>query len=344
MPAKEKEDIGKALRIILVRSFTYLSLLVIIVFVIYFLRRKPFQDSVPPGSKYTVAIVDGYSKYKAHIQGVREGLLFKGIHTVSYDESSLENIKEDPVYVLGTERVKQALEKLSGRTVIGYAQFREKPSANYTGVFSGSDWAEDLKIYKSILPGIKTIGVLYTESIPESREQVNALKTFAQNHQDIEIKAVSISESGKDLEEKLDSLLDGGADPAARPGLQGKLGASGSGRPGIDALLEIVQDKNIEAALPIISMSCLNRKVPFIGGGKLGAQMGALAALEYDQRRLGRQVADTILYQIVKNKKPSAQIPILFPQPELFINISTSYKLGIQIPRDIQAKAMEKYS
>jgi len=336
MPAKEKEDIGKALRIILVRSFTYLSLLVIIVFVIYFLRRKSFQESIPPGSKHMVAIVDGFLKYKAHIQGIREGLLFKGIYTVSYGESSLENIKEDTVYVLGTERVKQALEKLPGHTIIGYAQFREKPSDNYAGVFSGSNWAEDLKIYQSILPGIKTIGVLYTGSFPESREQVDALQAFAKNHQGLEIKAVSISEDGKDLKEKLESLLDAGAHPAT--------GAPGGGSLGIDALWEIVQDKNIEAALPIISMSCLNRKIPFIGGGKLGAQMGALASLEYDQKRLGRQVAETIIYQIVKNQKPSVQIPILFPQPEIFINLSTSYKLGIQVPEDIQAKAMEKYS
>ena len=337
MPAKEKEDMGKALRIILVRSFTYLSLLVIIVIVIYFLRRKSFQDSIPPGSKHMVAIVDGYAKYKAHIQGIREGLLFKGIYTVSYnDESSLENIKEDPVYVLGTERVKQALEKLSGHTIIGYAMIREKPCPNYTGVFSGSNWAGDLKIYQEILPGIKTIGVLYTESFPESREQVAALQAFAQNHQGLEIKAVSVSKDGKDLKEKLESLLGTEAAPAA--------GSPGGRSPGIDALLEIVQDKNIEAALPVISMSCLNRKIPFIGGGKLGAQMGALAALEYDPKRLGRQVAETIIYQIVKKKTPSAQIPILFPQPEIFINLSTSYKLGIQIPGEIQAKAREKYS
>ncbi|MEW5801981.1 MAG: ABC transporter substrate binding protein [bacterium] len=318
---KEKEQIGKALRIILVRSFTYLSLLVIIVFVTYFLRRKPFQDTVPRGSKYMVAIVDGYSAYKAHIQGVREGLLFKGIHTVSYGASNLTDIKEDPVYVIGTERVKEALEKLPGHTIIGYARFREKPRPDYTGVFNGADWAEDLKLYKSILPGLKNIGVLYTESLPESTRQVEALQKFAQGQQNLAINAIPLSENGKDLKEKLESLLDK-----------------------VDAFLGIIQDKNIEAALPVISASCLQRKIPFIGGGKIGAQMGALAALEYDQKRLGRQVADNILYQIIVHKKDPAKIPILLPQPDIFINLSTSYRLGIRFPEDIQSKAMEKYS
>ncbi|MEW6381840.1 MAG: ABC transporter substrate binding protein [bacterium] len=321
MQSKEKEDIGEALQVILVRSFTYLSLLVIIVIIIYFVRRKPFQDPVPPGARGMVAIVDGYAEYKAHIQGLREGLLFKGIHTIFYQESSLGEIKEDPVYVIGTEKVKRVLEKLPGRTIIGYAQFQEKPAANYTGVFSGFDWSESMKLYTSILPGLKTIGVLYSESIPGSREQVEALQNFARTSQGLEIKPLPIPENGRELPEKLDFLLDK-----------------------IDALLGVVQDKNVEAALPVITSSCLNRRLPFIGGGKIGAQMGALAALEYDQKRLGRQVADNIIYQIIKQNKTPAQIPILLPRPDIFINLSTSYRLGIQLPKDIQAKAAEKYS
>lgn len=72
--------------------------------------------------------------------------------------------------------------------------------------------------------------------------------------------------------------------------------------------------------------------------------MGALAALEYDQKRIGRQVADNIIYQIIRQNKTPAQIPILLPRPDIFVNLSTSYRLGIQLPKDIQAKAAEKYS
>jgi|GEM_PF-3400474 len=323
MQSKEKENLGRALQIILARSFTYLSLLVIIIFIIYFVRRKPFQDSIPAGVRDIVAIVDGYSEYKAHIQGVREGLLFKGIHTIFYEESKLGEIKENPVYVIGTEKVKRVLEKLPGRTIIGYAQFQEKPADNYTGVFSGFDWAEGIKFYRRILPGLKRVGVIYSETIPWSREQFETLQSFvsSQPELDIEITPLPIPKNGRELQEKLDSLLNT-----------------------VDALLGVVQDKNIEAALPIIISSCLNHKRPFIGGGKTGAQMGALAALEYDQKRLGRQVADTIISQIIRQHKTPAQIPILIPQPQIFINLSTSYKLGIQLPKDIKDQAAEKYS
>lgn len=315
----EKMDISKVLRIILIRSITYLSLLVIIIFAILYFRDRPIE--IPKGSepnpKNIIAIVNGYSRHKTHIKGLRDGLLFKGINFPCIEYTSIDEIKdEDLMYIFGADKVKSALKKFPERTIIGYARIREKPSANYSGIFSGFDWRKNLKLYRTILPEIKTIGLLYTLNLPESRKQVESLQEAAKDYPTLHIEALPVAENGRDLKKKLNSLLDNA-----------------------DAILGLVHDKNIEASLSVISASCLNRKIPFIGGGKAGAQMGALVALEYNQELLGRKVAE-IISQIIKS---SENPPIFFPQPEIFINISTSYKLNIIFPPDIRLKAKEKY-
>ena len=314
-------DIRQVLRIILIRSITYLSLLVIIIFSILYLRQKDKYE-IPKGSepspKKMIAIVNGYSGHKTHIKGLRDGLLFKGINFPCVEYTSIDEIKdEDLMYIFGADKVESALKKFPERTIIGYARIREKPSANYTGIFSGFDWTKNLTLYRTILPEIKTIGLLYTPSLLKSREQLNSLQEAAKDYPNLHIEALPVAENGRDLKKKLNLLLDNN----------------------VDAFLGLVYDKNIGASLSVISTSCLNRKIPFIGGGKIGAQMGALVALEYNQELLGRKVAE-IFSKIIK----SSEIPpIFFPEPEIFINISTSYKLNIIFPPDIQLKAKEKY-
>jgi len=316
----EKMDIRQVLRIILIRSITYLSLLVIIIFAILYLRQKDRYEipkGAEPNSKNVIAIVNGYSGHKTHIKGLRDGLLFKGINFPCVEYASIDEIKdENLIYIFGADKVESALKKFPERTIIGYAGIREKPLANYTGIFSGFDWTKNLELYRTILPEIKTIGLLYTLSQPESREQVEFLQRAAKDYPALHIEALPVADNGSDLKEKLHFLLDNA-----------------------DAVLGIIHDKNIEASLSVISASCLNRQIPFIGGGKAGAQMGALVALEYNQELLGRKIAE-IISQIIKSSEPP---PIFFPQPEIFINISTSYKLNIAFPPAIQLKAKEKY-
>jgi len=70
--------------------------------------------------------------------------------------------------------------------------------------------------------------------------------------------------------------------------------------------------------------------------------MGALIALEYNQELLGREASE-IIRRLVKEHHEPGQIPIILPHPEIFINLSTSYKLGLQFPPHIQSSAKEKF-
>jgi ABC-type uncharacterized transport system substrate-binding protein len=325
MKSKGKMDISRVLRIILVRSLTYLSLLVIVVFFILYLRKANRPSDVPLGSdaqsQKMIAIIDGRLEHKDHIKGLRDGLLYKGINVPCIAYSSLDDISEESFiyYVFGKEKVIQALQRFPESWVVGYAGIHQNISPSYTGIFSEFDWAWCFSKYREVLPQIRTVGLLYTESNQESREQIEAIQRFAENDPHFVILPVSISQDGGDLKEKLNSLI-----------------------AETDVFLGILQDKNIEDALSIISSQCLSLKKPFIGGGRKGAQMGALIALEYNQELLGRKASE-IIRLLVKEHKEPGQISITFPQPEVFINLSTSYKLGLQFPPHIQNSAKEKF-
>ncbi len=324
MKPKEKMDISKVLRIIFIRSFTYLSLLVIVIFVILYLKNanRPYEPTgAESKSKKAIAIFDGRSAYKEHIKGLRDGLLYKGLNVPCIEYVSLEDIPEkDFLYIFGTEKVKLALESFPDRQIVGYAGFNEKPSPHYTGIFSGFDWKQTIKLYQTVLPQLKTLGILYTKEIIKSKEQYQAIEKVIMNEPTLEIKSYILSQEGKDLKEKLELLLSDN----------------------IDAFLGIIQDKNIEKGLSVISASCLNHKIPFLGGGKKGAQMGSLISLEYNQELLGRKAAE-IIFGLIKEQKTPDQIPINFPKPDIFINLSTSYKLNIHFPPTIHNQAKEKY-
>ena len=125
-------DISRVLRIIFIRSLTYLSLLVIIIFIILYLKqanRHEVPKGAEPHSKNMIAIVDGHSEHKEHIKGLRDGLLYKGINFPCLEYKSIDEIKdENLIFIFGADKVKLALKKFPERTIIGYARIREKIS------------------------------------------------------------------------------------------------------------------------------------------------------------------------------------------------------------------------
>ena len=243
--------------------------------------------------------------------------LWNSVNYVLYN--SLDEVKDENIlYVLGIDKVRSALQRFPDRKIIGYASLQERPSMNYTGVFSGPDWIECLKVYREFLPGMRRIGVLYTLGHSDLEGQVEALQKFAEGDPDIEVKILSVAQNDGDLEGKLDSL-------------------SGEN---IDTLLVLGQDKNIHEALPLLSEYCLKRKIFFIGGGKAGAREGALISLDFDQDRVGRE-ATRIIARIIKDNKNPDQIPIAFPQPDIFINVASFYTLNLQLSPALRKKAKE---
>lgn len=320
---KEKRDISEALRIILVRSFTYLSLLVIIIFILSSLKRanQPNDPQKSPSQAgQVIAIINGHGEHKQHLKGLRDGLLYSGINIPCLEYSSLAEINEqDILYLIGTDKVNEALKRFPHREIIGCAVFQEKPSEHYTGIFCGKDWVEVLKIYREVLPQFTTIGLLYAEDSPESLRQYEALQKIVKNEANLQIKTLPFSLKEKNLTLKLNAFLDT-----------------------IDVFWGLPDDKNTEKLWATIAEICLSRKIPFIGGGKKAAQMGSLIALEYNQELLGRKAAE-ILVEVIKKNTPCVQIPILIPHPEIFVNLSTAYKLNIVFPQHILQQAKEKY-
>ncbi|MGA1874216.1 MAG: ABC transporter substrate-binding protein [bacterium] len=325
MGSEERLDINRVFRIISFRSLIYISLLVFLLALIkIYLDNQPKpKGSNPQGVSrtYRLAMVNNSPEFKRHITGFQSGMtsLWNSINYVLYN--SLDEVKdEDILYVLGRDNVRLALQKFPDRKIIGYAGFQEKPSRNYTGVFSGPDWIECLNVYREFLPGIRRIGVLYTPGDPDLEDQVEALQKLAEGDPDLEITILSVPQNDGDLPGKLDSL-------------------SGEN---IDTFLALCQDKNIQQALPVISEYCLKNRIFLVGGGKAGAREGALISVDFDQERVGRE-ATRIIAQIVKDNKNPDQIPITFPQPDIFINVASFYKLNLQVPPALRKKAKEVF-
>lgn len=187
---------------------------------------------------------------------------------------------------------------------------------NITGVSLNIPSYDQLKIMKSVLPGIKNVGIIYN---PKISGEIVAIAEKEASRLDLELITGKVN-SVKDIPQIIRRL-------------------KGS----IDALWMVMDETVVDPkALKHIQLFTMRNKIPFMGLSVRFVQDGALFALTSDYQDMGRQASE-MANRIILGESTS-DIPISSPEKlMLVLNLKTAKIIDVNFPPDVISTAVRIY-
>ena len=185
---------------------------------------------------------------------------------------------------------------------------REHPGGNVTGTSDQSSDAisTQINLIKKVLPKAKTIGILYTQSEPNSVVQKDEAKRL-------------LEEKGFSVVEK--TILDSNNVKAAAESLMAEVD-----------MVFVPTDNIISSTMETVKQVSIKHKVPVFGGSTEMIAVGGLYNYGTNYEELGRQTA-RMLIRVLKGEKPE-NIAVELPEKlELHTNQEMATALGIDISK-----------
>lgn len=185
---------------------------------------------------------------------------------------------------------------------------REHPGGNVTGTSDQSSDAisTQINLIKKVLPKAKTIGILYTQSEPNSVVQKDEAKRL-------------LEEKGFTVVEK--TILDSNNVKAAAESLMTEVD-----------MVFVPTDNIISSTMETVKQVSIKHKVPVFGGSTEMVAVGGLYNYGTNYEELGRQTA-RMLVRVLKGEKPE-NIAVELPEKlELHTNQEMADALGIDISK-----------
>ena len=185
---------------------------------------------------------------------------------------------------------------------------REHPGGNVTGTSDQSSDAisTQINLIKEVLPKAKTIGILYTQSEPNSVVQKDEAKRL-------------LEEKGFTVVEK--TILDSNNVKAAADSLMAEVD-----------MVFVPTDNIISSTMETVKQVSIKHKVPVFGGSTEMIAVGGLYNYGTNYEELGRQTA-RMLVRVLKGEKPE-NIAVELPEKlELHTNQEMADALGIDISK-----------
>ena len=185
---------------------------------------------------------------------------------------------------------------------------REHPGGNVTGTSDQSSDAisTQINLIKKVLPKAKTIGILYTQSEPNSVVQKDEAKRL-------------LEEKGFTVVEK--TILDSNNVKAAAESLMAEVD-----------MVFVPTDNIISSTMETVKQVSIKHKVPVFGGSTEMIAVGGLYNYGTNYEELGRQTA-SMLIRVLKGEKPE-NIAVELPEKlELHTNKEMADALGIDISK-----------
>ena len=185
---------------------------------------------------------------------------------------------------------------------------REHPGGNVTGTSDQSSDAisTQINLIKKVLPKAKTIGILYTQSEPNSVVQKDEAKRL-------------LEEKGFTVVEK--TILDSNNVKAAAESLMAEVD-----------MVFVPTDNIISSTMETVKQVSIKHKVPVFGGSTEMVVVGGLYNYGTNYEELGRQTA-RMLVRVLKGEKPE-NIAVELPEKlELHTNQEMAVALGIDISK-----------
>ena len=291
-------------------------------------------------SAETVAVVssDSLTSTKRTVSGARSAIkaeresvefiyvqLSASGENITTQLDSIESAHPDLIMTVGTAATRVVRERFPTTPIVfssvmypvisGFAKSIETPGNNMTGASLDIPVDIQYRYFRQIIPDLKRIGVLYTGN---TAPLIEPAQQVAQQ-MGLELYAVEVT-THKDLPRALDSLcriVDG---------------------------LWSVADQNLfdPQSTKYILLNSLRQGIPFMGFSRYVVESGALFALDFDYKAIGRQAGALVLK--VLDGTPPGQIPVTTPDIIWFhYNEKTALHVNVNMPSDLVAIAKEVY-
>jgi putative tryptophan/tyrosine transport system substrate-binding protein len=191
------------------------------------------------------------------------------------------------------------------------------PEGNITGVSDLWPIGANLDLIRKVMPTAKVIGMVYDPGDASSSVTVPLITTEAEARGfKLESRPVH---STNEVAQSLASL-------------QGKVD-----------LMFTANDVTVTAALPALVEFAIQKKIPLFAGDYSSVQRGAVCAVGQNYYSVGAETAELIA-ALIDGKKTS-EIPIRYTKGgDIYVNAKAAELMGVQIPRDIAAKAKATYT
>lgn len=194
----------------------------------------------------------------------------------------------------------------------GVAESWESSGTNVTGTSDMVSMEKQLSLLTTLVPDIKTLGVIYNSSEANSLAQVQELKKEAEKNA-IDIKEISVT-TVNEINQNLNAAI-------------------GS----IDALYAPT-DNTVASAYDLVGNICVNKNIPILCGEEAGVSKGGLCSIGIDYFKLGKE-AGYKAAEILNGAKPEDIEISTLSDMSITINTDVAEKLNITIPEDIDTKA-----
>ena len=194
----------------------------------------------------------------------------------------------------------------------GVAESWESSGTNVTGTSDMVSMEKQLSLLTTLVPDIKTLGVIYNSSEANSLAQVQELKKEVEKNA-IDIKEISVT-TVNEINQNLNAAI-------------------GS----IDALYAPT-DNTVASAYDLVGNICVNKNIPILCGEEAGVSKGGLCSIGIDYFKLGKE-AGYKAAEILNGTKPSDIEISTLSDMSITINTDVAEKLNITIPEDIDTKA-----
>ncbi|NMA87133.1 MAG: ABC transporter substrate-binding protein [Tissierellia bacterium] len=179
----------------------------------------------------------------------------------------------------------------------------DKVGGNVTGTSDMAPIESQLKMFKEIDPNIKTIGVLYNTSEPNSEIQLEDVKELAPA-EGLEVVAMGVSNTNE-LPQAIDSLLNK-----------------------VDAIYGL-SDNLVASSIALLSNKLIDKKMVSVFAEESQVNGGALITNGLSYYELGKQTAQ-MAKEILVDKKDISTIPVGLAEKTITtVNIKTLEALGL---------------
>lgn len=187
-----------------------------------------------------------------------------------------------------------------------------EPGGSVTGTSDQQPYPPILELIGKLVPGARTIGVIFNPGEANSASQVEALKAAAAAYD------MEIVES-----------------PAAQSTLVGDAAASLVDR--VDVIL-LPTDSTVVSVVESIVTVGRKAQLPVFASDTGSVERGALAALGFNYYEMGKLTAQ-MTDKVLKGENPG-EIPAQVPQnQDLYLNAASAKAMGVDIPADMLAGA-----
>lgn len=187
----------------------------------------------------------------------------------------------------------------------------EAPGGNVTGLSDLSPVGQHVGYMQEIVPGLKSIGVVYNPGEANSVSLVELLKAEAE--------AAGVE------------VVEGAVSRSADVGLSTRTTVSQGAQ-----IIYAITDNTVASAVAALIKAADESQVPVFGAETSYVDAGAVAAVGFDYYQIGYQTADYVV-KILKGANPGDLPARVAKGTDIVINTKSAARLGLALPASLTA-------